>query len=44
MSKNRTEQPNIASGKIDVLEKMKSLSLVAIWQVNTKEVQQKPRT
>lgn len=41
MSKNRTENPNIASGRIDMLEKDEILSLVVILQENILGVQQK---
>ena len=40
MSKNRTEQPNIASSKIDVLEKDE----IFVLQVTTKEELQEQQT
>lgn len=41
MSKNRTENPNIASGRIDMLEKDEISFLVVILQGNILGVQQK---
>lgn len=44
MSKNRTENPNIASDRIDTLEKMRYSSLAVTLMVSTWEVQQEPLT
>lgn len=44
MSKNRTDNPNTASGKIDFLEKMRFSSLVVTLKVNILVVQLKQHT